>query len=195
MGLGCVLLIMAWAFVLGILVGRGYYPENLWSGNDSREPAQQVRDTSGLQGADPEQHVLKPEELGFFDALQQEWAQGLLQSEADQDSKAETSPGQDDGPAEMAATLKQQQNKKNTQRFAYIYQVAAFQRQSQAELLQQRLEVAGIESYIQSVDKHDQRWYRVYVPHVGTSQETQELQQELKKMGLDKSFVRSKKPF
>ncbi|MFO8031818.1 MAG: SPOR domain-containing protein [Desulfohalobiaceae bacterium] len=191
LGLGLALLLLVWAFILGVLVGRGYYPEAFLARLGLRDAAQQeqAEESQGKEGP----QVLRAEELGFFDALQLEWEQGF--QELKPQAGSSPSSAQASGQEQEQDPAQGQEEEEEQERFAYIYQVAAFQEKSQAEGLQQRLSSAGIESYIQDVDKQEQRWYRVYVPHVGTPQENQQLQGKLQGLGLDKLFVRSKKPF
>ncbi len=202
LGLGVGLLLLIWAFILGILVGRGYYPEGVLAALGLGDKAQQEQEADN-SGSETGPQVLRPEELGFFDALQLEWEQGFqeLRPQAEPGARQEQSePAQEEQsePAQEEQVQELAQNQEaqaEGQRFAYIYQVAAFQEKAQAKALQEKLSSVQIESYVQDVDKDDQRWYRVYVPHVGTPKENQQLQSELQDLGLDKLFVRSKKPF
>lgn len=192
MGIGLALLLLVWAFILGVLLGRGYYPDNLLAklGLKDSAPQEQLAESSQKKGGP---QVLRPEELGFFDALQLEWEQGFQELKPQAESRPASSQAARQTQEQGSAQTQKKEEKQ--EKFAYIYQVAAFKEKSQAEGLQQRLSSAGVECYIQDVDKQQQRWYRVYVPHVGTPRENQQLQAKLQDLGLDKSFVRSKKPF
>jgi len=177
-----VLVAMAWAFILGVLVGKGYKPENAVP-----EIARIMPDTQEVQ---PEKNVvLKAEELDYYDRLKKTKPHPRPQT------KPQTKPRQ--APAKKAVpqvqTQSPQNNEKNKspQRFAYIYQTAAFRSEAVALRFQQQIIRLGIPAFIEDTPSG---WHRVNVRFKGTPSETGKLKQRLKSLGVNRVILRSKKP-
>ncbi|MFW6216604.1 MAG: hypothetical protein ACOC3Y_02125, partial [Desulfohalobiaceae bacterium] len=64
--IGLAMLMLVWAFILGVLVGRGYYPEGMLDSLGAGGAAQKKEAAENPAG-DGEPQVLRPEELGFLD--------------------------------------------------------------------------------------------------------------------------------
>jgi len=173
--------VVAWAFILGVLVGRGYHPEAFLPLVAEYMPGQ-----SGQQpGEDQDQpSVLSAQDLGFYDTLQQEDgrktdepARIQTQVESDQDSYAEPDPDV--------------QSQK--QAYVYEYQVGAFKRRSQAEVLQQGLRKQGFAAQVVRSTVQGTAWYRVLVQYTGQTTEEEAFTSHLRQAGVKNFFLRSKK--
>jgi len=82
------LLGMCWAFILGILLGRGYRPENAVPPLANIMPTTEAKAPDETVGAPPK--VLKPEELQFMEGLQDKDKDGAVV--ADSAPKGSTEP-------------------------------------------------------------------------------------------------------
>ena len=173
--------VVAWAFILGVLVGRGYHPEAFLPLVAEYMPGQ----SGQQQGEDQDQSsVLSAQDLGFYDTLQQEDgrktdepARIQTQVESDQDSYAEPDP--------------EVQSQK--QAYVYEYQVGAFKRRSQAEVLQQGLRKQGFVAQVVRSTVQGTAWYRVLVQYTGQTTEKEAFTSRLRQAGVKNFFLRSKK--
>jgi hypothetical protein len=175
-------LAIVWSFILGILVGRGYTPETVLP-----EMAGVVSGPEGSKpgaGADKqESEVLKPEELGFFESLQQNpqpvnREAGSARSRAEEPAAAE---GEKGGPGSEQA-----------REYAYVYQVGSFKAAAKARNLKQKLARKGMAARVERVRIEQEHWYRIYVLFKGTENEVGDLRTKLVSMGLNNFFLRSK---
>jgi cell division protein FtsN len=180
------LVALVWAFILGVLVGRGYHPESvipqvarLLPGQSEPAPVPDKKVKDG--------QVLKPEELGFFESLQQETSS----------EEARRPSGSSSGPREGRSNQARAERKApetSESSFRYVYQVAAFQSGDQARTLSSRLEEAGLSASVTSVRNEAGLWYRVHVAFQGQPSDTSKLKEQLRKLGCPKPFLRSKTP-
>ncbi|GAU07699.1 SPOR domain-containing protein [Desulfoplanes formicivorans] len=166
-----ILVAMAWAFILGILVGKGYRPENAIP-----EIARIMPEDQQVQPEQPK--VLKAEELGYYDRLKKSKPQPVPKVHPPQ-------------PASPKQPRRKETPAKAEQRFAYIYQAAAFQSQADAIRFQQQIIRRGIPAFI---DHAPSGWHRVNVRFKGTPSETTRLKAQLKDLGVAKPLLKSKKP-
>jgi cell division protein FtsN len=180
------LVALVWAFILGVLVGRGYHPESvipqvarLLPGQTEPAPVPDKKVKDG--------QVLKPEELGFFESLQQEAPSKQSQP------GSRSSPGSREGRSNQARTERKAPEAAQSG-FRYVYQVAAFQSGDQARTLSSRLEKAGLSASVTSVRNEAGHWYRVHVAFQGQPSDTSKLKEQLRKLGCPKPFLRSKTP-
>ncbi|MBS3779905.1 MAG: SPOR domain-containing protein [Desulfovermiculus sp.] len=173
--------VVAWAFILGVLVGRGYHPEAFLPLVAEYMPGQ----SGQQQGEDKDQaSVLSAQDLGFYDTLQQEERRKTdepvrtqPQVKSDQDSYAEPDPNvQSQGQA-----------------YVYEYQVGAFKRRSQAEVLQQGLRKQGFAAQVVRSTVQGTAWYRVLVQYTGQTTEEEAFTSRLRQAGVKNFFLRSKK--
>jgi cell division protein FtsN len=182
-----IVLSIIWAFILGILVGRGYSPDSLFPKLAGLLPQKDVPATTETTASKDDQ-VLKPEELGFFETLQQGGQQ-------------EQTAGGTQAEEKAAGTRKEQRHKQSAPaagqssgtQYRYVYQVAAFRSADKAYSLQNNLRSKGIDSQVSAVRVDEREWYRLVVPFEGQPQETAEFKSELKRLGLHQPLLRSKK--
>jgi len=181
------LVALVWAFILGVLVGRGYHPESVIPQVARLLPGQ-TEPASVPDRKVKDSQVLKPQELGFFESLQQE-------SPSDQARRqSRSSPGQKGGGGSNQAQAERKASEAKQSGFRYVYQVAAFQSSGQARALSSRLEEAGLSASVTSVRNDAGLWYRVHVAFQGQPSDTLKLKAQLRKLGCPKPFLRSKTP-
>ena len=181
------LVALVWAFILGVLVGRGYHPESvipqvarLLPGQSEPAPVPEQEVT--------ESRVLKPEELGFFESLQDG---SSSQSRSEQPRTSSQQQGR--RSSNQAQTQATGSTSKEAD-FRYLYQVAAFKSKDQARALNTRLKAAGLASSVTSVRRDAGLWFRVQVTFQGTPSDILGLKARLKELGCPKPFLRSKTP-
>jgi cell division protein FtsN len=198
LGLGTVgTLVMAWAFILGILVGRGYKPESVIP-----DLGRAVSPLSSTMTKDPPRTVLQPEELRFFETLQERGNQPIPSvprrseppraqttprstvQEAQQPAQAQSAPTVQAPPAVVAPS---------TPQFEFVYQVASFQNNTQARALQQSIIASGISATVESSIVNGRQWYRVLVFVRGSQAEAEHAKTQLQRLGIADPFLRAKK--
>ncbi|MFA7166079.1 MAG: SPOR domain-containing protein [Desulfoplanes sp.] len=175
---------MAWAFILGVLVGKGYKPENAVP-----EIARIMPEPPKVPVAQPK--TLTAEELGFYDRLK---------------NAKSSQPKPTTAPQKPVPVIKKQQAVKRVppattpqsptttapeKIFTYVYQVAAFRFETEAMRFQQKIIGQGIAAF---VGKPSGGWYRVTVSFKGTPIEIRTLKNKLKTLGISRPILRAKKP-
>ncbi len=171
-------LTLSWSFIFGVIIGRGYNPEQKLS------TLTQLLPESTITQNDPKiQQVLKPEDLNFMTALKQDY-KPTLDKHNQQDNKiASTSISLENQPeknkdieqtnkekSEKIQTLIAQDKKekttiqKNTMIYDFIFQVASFKKEEQANSLREKLEEKGIRTQLTVKNiKNIPCWYHVRV--------------------------------
>lgn len=182
---------LVWTFVLGVLVGRGYKPEEAVPKLAELMPEAHQNATAPAPG---DSGVLKPEELEFFDELQKKTE---ATAEKTVQSKAPSSP--EPPPAETAKQESPQQPAPKAESgdsgvFMYLYQTAAFRKPDQARNFRAKIEALGYSAAIETVTYGGNTWHRVLVNFKGTPEDTRKLKQDLGKIGVEKPLLRGKKP-
>lgn len=190
-------LIMAWAFILGILVGRGYKPESVIA-----ELGHMVPPLGKPSPSLPSSGTLLPEELGFFETLQEKTspvmppapprreAARTVQTPQTQPQVAPKpepvvpAPAPDPQPVHAAPV---------EQRFEYVYQAAAFQTEAQARALQERIADVGGTTSVEVSVQNGQSWYRVLITLRGSAKDEEQLIIRLQGHGITDPFLRAKK--
>ena len=79
------------------------------------------------------------------------------------------------------------------QRYALVYQVAAFQAENKAVSMQRKLRAAQMDSFLAEIQREGTTWHRVLVPFTGTKQQAQDFQARLAEAGVNNPFVYKKK--
>ncbi len=202
LGIGLVgILIMAWAFILGILVGRGYNPESVIP-----EIGRIIAPQTPLISTAPPRTVLKPEELRFHDTLQERGHQpapstpgrsGVVNTQQPQpppppqriqpqvEQAAPRPQAPPEAPPTSAAPLGPQ--------FEFTFQVASFQHDNQARRLQQRITTSGISATTEAGMVNGRQWYRVLVTVQGSQTDADRVKTQLQGLGIEAPFLRAKK--
>jgi cell division septation protein DedD len=178
---------LVWTFVLGVLVGRGYKPEETVPrlAELMPEPAKNATETAGGKGPG----VLRPEELEFFDELQKKpevTAEKTKPEAPEPPEKAETEPPEQTGEPRTDA--------RDDEVYMYLYQTAAFRKADQARDFRARIESLGYSAGIETVTYGGNTWHRVLVNFKGAPEDTRSLKKALKGLGVEKPLLRGKKP-
>ncbi len=207
LSLGVLIVIgMAWSFILGVIVGRGYQPEKM-----ALEAAQQILPEDFPLLTEKNEEVLKAEELEFFDKLKQDPAQ----SAAPESKPAPAKPAPEPAKTQDAATAKKQDLPKPTtakpaekpapavpadlaaskeEVFVFNYQVAALASMEQAQTILKQIAPGGFKTSVVTATHEGKTWYRVYVHHQGTVDSAKTLKDKLKANGINSILLRSRTP-
>lgn len=197
---------MAWSFILGVIVGRGYQPEKM-----AMEMAQKVLPEDFPLLTEKNEEVLKGEELEFFDKLKQ-GPTSVAPAPAPQ-AKAPTppqpkpqvaaAPKPEQSPIEAAlqsaATVAGQSpsaaaKPAKEEVFVFNYQVAALASMEQAQTFLKKLDPAKFKTSVVTATHEGKTWYRVYVHHQGTVDSALALKEQLKGSGIGGVLLRSRTP-
>lgn len=174
--------LVGWAFILGVLVGRGYQPEAFLPLVAEYMPGQSKQLDERDQDQNP---VLSAQELGFFESLQ---------------SEPELEPGEKKQRASQTGTSLETkpetgiETQKSEQAYVYEFQVGAFKRQDQAEALRRRLVQNAFSAGVQKSRVQGSAWYRVVVRHTGEPTGVKAFTARLQQAGVSNFFLRSKEP-
>ncbi len=185
---------MAWAFILGVLVGKGYKPENA------------VPEIARIMPVQPEVSPAQPktltaEELGYYDRLknnhpapqnpQHAKAARVVHATAKPAPKAVRSDLRTTAPArKQTSPTTSSQSAQKTPRFSFTYQIAALKNETDAIRLQQQVIRLGIAAY---VTRTQEGWNRVFIRIKGTDKDAGTALAKLKTIGGSKPFLRAKK--
>lgn len=186
---GSIILLIAlgWMFAFGVIVGRGYDPEEklpkLASLLPRQDSGQEVRTEAEESG------ILKAEELTFMRDLR--LPAGETAPPAPPPPAAPSVPA---APSAQAAPASEQERKPDTDKYDFVFQVAAFKNSSQSDNLRERLEEEGLRTRmtIEKDNKGKPRWYRVQVILRGTEANAEEVMGILQKVRLKDARVVSK---
>ena len=209
---GIVLFIgFGWAFVLGVMVGRGYNPETkvpqlatLLPAEDRAE-GQAAREK--LEDTLPKAEVMKPEELRYSTTLKGKPGQNATDPRSRNATAANMAPvvapqpAPTDGVTRPAATPgtppsaqaavsqpKPEKTQPAEQLFDFVFQVATFKDTASVDKLRTRLEGEGLRS---RMDK-DGKLLKVMVLLRGSNEMGQAVRQQMVDMGLGQPLQRSK---
>jgi cell division septation protein DedD len=200
LGVGLVgTLVMAWAFILGILVGRGYHPESVIPEIGWTSPS--------LPSLSSPRTVLQPEELRFHETLQERGSQPSpeaprrtepqVAAPARPAHQAQREAVPDPAPAQVVAapepTGSAGQAEPTEPHFEFVFQVASFQNDTQARALQQSIASAGLSASVEAGMVNDRQWYRVLVTVRGSQAEADLAKSRLQGLGIADPFLRAKK--
>lgn len=173
---------LVWAFIFGVIIGRGYYPETLVPALSRVLPQQERGQTPSPQAQRGE--PLHAEELGFINSL----SQGEKKAQA-----PENRNGQKAEQVRKKVDARQTgQQARAGERYEYRYQVAALQAEDKARKVVRELKEKGMRVNLREVHKDGVTWYRIHVRFTGGPQETESFKQRLKGYGLGTPFLRDK---
>lgn len=188
------IIVMVWIFIFGILVGRGYQPESFFPQLAEILPGSSKESPAKVSENNHEE-ILTAEELGFYEELESvkdkpnskdiKQAPKSLTEEQESTSRTEKT--------EKNPSVSQGPDKDEAQRYAYIYQVSAFQDLAKAKRIRAQLRKLGLPSSLKTIKKEGATWHRIYVPFKGRPGETRKLKAKLRTLGIKKPFLRSKK--
>ncbi len=198
------LLCFVWVFVFGLLVGRGYQPEETLpelkhimpappsarkdagasappkaAGPTSQTAAQSGTDASG---------IIKPEELTYYEQLK---AREIPRKPVP--SRPAPAAQRTDTPeTTRQASAPQTSVAPDKERYDYVYQVASFRDRPSADSLRTTIESAGLTSRVESGEASGSTWYRVMVLFRGTPEATRNMKETLARLGINKPLMKSK---
>ncbi|GAB7080668.1 SPOR domain-containing protein [Megalodesulfovibrio paquesii] len=107
---------------------------------------------------------------------------------------AQTKPAAPKTPTPPQENLSDDDNGPPGQRYAYIYQAAAFNEASKAEAFKAKMHALNLKVSVQKVEDGGKTWHRVMVHFEGKPEDTRQLKEKLKQAGIEKALLRSKKP-
>lgn len=182
------LLSLGCAFVMGVIVGRGYNPEHqipqlarwLPSEADDKQSGQET-----VESLLPPAKVIEPEELRFAGALKNGGTSAAPAAPAPSPAAAGTPPATPaapqlpETPPPPAAPL-----------FSYSFQLATYKGPDAARALLARLEGQGYRARLSKGGK----LYKVILTFRGTEQKAGEVRQALRQLGLSDILQLSKTP-
>jgi len=202
---------MAWSFILGVIVGRGYQPEQM-----AMEMAQKVLPEDFPLLTEKNEEVLKGEELEFFEKLKQGPSsvppapapQAKVSPPPPKPRIAETpktaevpKPGQTaiEAALQSAAVAAGQSpppavKEAKDEVFVFNYQVAALASMEQAQTFLKKLDPGKFKTSVVTATHEGKTWYRVYVHHQGTVDSALALKEQLKGNGIGGILLRSRTP-
>ena len=208
---------MAWSFILGVIVGRGYQPEEM-----AMDVARQVLPEDFPLLTEKNEEVLKGEELEFFEKLRQGPSSvapaPAPPAKPKTPPKPETPPKPPKPQAEKPAPQveKTAQQKESTIQaalksaavaagrsvdqapkadvFVFNYQIAALASMEQARTFIKRHNRSGLKTSVVTAAHEGKTWYRVYVHHQGTVDSAVALKEQLKAKGIGNMLLRSRTP-
>lgn len=192
---GCISLLvlvvigMAWAFILGVIVGRGYHPEKI-----AKEVAQKILPEDFPLLTEKNEEVLKAEELEFFDKLKQGPTTTSSLAPTPPPAVAKSTPAPAQTKPEPAATPAATQSDAKGEVFVFNYQIAALNTMDQAQTFLKQLESGGFKTSVVTANHEGKTWYRVYVHHQGTVDSALALREKLKGNGVNNVLLRSRTP-
>ncbi|MFV0421212.1 SPOR domain-containing protein [Oleidesulfovibrio sp.] len=189
----CFLLLFgfAWMFTFGIMIGRGFNPDESVpalarlmpdTGTPVEVPKHIADDTKGSTPPG----VIKTEELGLLTSLRAKDTDPKQQKPAVAPPKE--TPKAPERPAVPATQQKQQNSGATTYR--YVYQVASLKDVGAAKRFASHLEEAGLNASVERVDTSKGVWHRVNVAFRGTTADAENLKRKLSALGIRKPLLK-----
>ncbi len=151
--------IVVWAFILGVVVGRGYEPLNIFSllHSPSKKRSSSPGDNTNSSA------VLKPQQLTFYQGVK---SLGQVTQKKSRD------------------VLKAKKTVRVTQK-RYFLQVCALLRREDAMGVKASLERRGFRARIMTTKINGRIWYRVYIEEEGGRNKIWKDVAKIKKMGFN----------
>ncbi len=186
---------LVWAFVLGVMVGRGQVNDQLAHILPQNAGQMQQPASDAERSAAEIEELIRAEDLDFKENLSQKPeppAPAQAPAPAGQ-ARPAAQPSAEPAPASVVtppATVATQ-----GQRFDYLYQVASFKKLTQADDLVAKLGVRGIGTKVENTVIKNETWYRVLISFQGTEADVARIQQILKsELKINSMLQRGKKP-
>lgn len=192
---GIVMIIaIGWIFAFGVIVGRGFNPEKKLP-----ELARLLPAPEGPPAVEPQQPILKPEELTFMKDLKQPGTATVALGTKTDASKPGATPSVASGATNSAkpdAKPAEAKPDEDKPKFHFVIQAVAYKNREQADKLRARMKDEGLRTQmrIEKDSKGKPKWYRVQVLVRGTEADMATVRQTLARMGLKDTQIASKKP-
>ncbi len=200
--IGLLLVGLAWVFIIGVLVGRGYKPEQAVPELARIMPGANATAQDGTRPHDAGQGVLRAEDLQFYDDLSKKPAPAA-KAQPKAEAKPQTPPASKTTaaaktsakaePVPPASTPPAQDDDGDPTVYDYRYQVASVRDQASAKAFQKRLTDLGLSSGLEQAEVKGQTWLRVVVHFRGRPMDTRGLKAKLASLGVDKPIMRDKR--
>ena len=204
-GIGAASLVaVGWVFALGIIIGRGFSPE------EKLPVLGRLVPPSSAEMEDENPEIFKPEDLGFLTELKRQPVLSSDEQPAAPETGAavpatgttRTAPGTTSAAGTPPAVTQagtpaaEAPRPASTERFAYVFQVIAYKKPEQADAFRDKLEQAGLRTRL-NIDKDGSgkaRFYRIQVLVTGTEADAEEARAVLARHGIKEPFLASRKP-
>lgn len=191
---GGALLALTLFFILGILIGRGYRPEQ-----DVPKLADIMPTKQHGNATVTKPKVLKATDLDYPETLKKKpgtVATAMVKKpepvtpapkkpEAKKPVPVKVEPKAEPKKAEPVA-------KPGEPVYDYKYQAAAFRKMEMAKVLEDKINKQGLKTHIEEAKTSSGKWYRIMVLHRGTSDSAGTVLAKLKKAGIVKPFRKAK---
>jgi hypothetical protein len=197
--ISCFSLLLAWVFVLGILVGRGFIPESATVISDIKNQLNKLQDMVSHNRRPILESVKKEDydsKLAFYNELlskkEAEKGKGLPEAKAEpprRETHPKKSPTTEERLAEIRAEvsgregnpqkksegpLQRAQQQVSSGKGGYTLQIASLDEKSKAEETMRKLINRGYEAYFYEVQVRGKPWYRVRSGRFVTKEEAEE---------------------
>ncbi len=187
---GSAMVVLTLFFILGLLVGRGYRPEQQVPQLAEIMPKQEH---GALVNNATEPKVLTAQDLTYPETLAKKPEQPMRLEET---VAAKQPPSPVKKPAQKlkkpAPAPKAAQPHSGDKIYDYVYQAASFRKRGMAEDLRGKLAGAGLNAAIQEAETGKGTWYRVVINHRGTPQSTGQMKAVLNRFGIGKPLMKKK---
>ena len=175
---------MAWAFILGVMLGRGYQPETIVP-----QIARVMPKPEAVAPGPEKQPILKPEELGFFERLkdapqrpapepEQKAARPAIQKEQ---AVSKPAPASSPEPATKPSPGPSR---------SVLFQVGSLRDKGAALKEEARMARLGLSAAVNPVIIKGAQWYRILVRASGTDADIAAVKQKLAKAGVKNPIIR-----
>lgn len=203
----CILLgVLIWAFVLGVMVGRGQMNDELAALMPAPVQSQNVEEEIDKE-ADEVAGLIKSEDLKFQENLRQNQLPeehkrtpavdpGTLADAARRDSGQTITPSPKPNTANGPQGSSQVTSAPaSAQKYSYLYQVASYNKEDQAKEMQAKLKAKGLNAQTEASTIKGTTWYRVIISFNGDDSNVAATQELLKKeFKINSILPRSKTP-
>lgn len=212
--ISCLSLLLAWVFVLGILVGRGFIPESATMISDIKSQLNKLQDMVSHNRRPILESVKKEDvdsKLAFYNELlskkETEKGKGIPEAKAGPPKK-ETPPKKNPTAEERLAEIRAEVSAKeaspqgkgegppqrdpqqvSSAKGGYTLQIASLADKSRADETMRKLTKRGYDAYFYEVQVHGKPWYRVRCGHFATREEAEEFAVKVYKEAKLKGLV------
>lgn len=185
---------LVWMFIFGILVGRGYNPEETVPELEKLLPPEEPV-------AEVTTKVIRPEELQYYDKLKEKPAPGPVTGPGSEKSTPEAArkvdpPSRKPSSQPKAAAAPQKPaavKSSGTPVFQWVYQASSFRKPDVARQVRDRVRGLGYEADLETSTSKGSTWHRVIVRLRGDEAAAAKLERDLQSLRLPKPLLKSKK--
>lgn len=188
----CFLLLfgLGWMFTFGIMIGRGFNPEESVPALAHMMPTADGSVTISATGATPPSGsapsgVIKTEELDLLRSLrtkETDYTEPVASKPAPEKKQAE--------PVEKSPEQKTPPAQKKEATYRYLYQAASLKDIGAAKRFAAHLEEAGLNTSIERVDTAKGVWHRINVAFKGTAADAESIKRKLAALGVQKPLLK-----